>query len=894
MIETNTQRSKAAVRDPVCGMEIDPAESFATRIFGEETFYFCSERCVQQFDRKHTGSATTGVSATETLRRIELSVANFDGRQGAKRLEELLKTLPGVRQATANSGANLLRIDYDPSQTQVEKIIEQARAAGYMLGTASTQLDIKGMHCASCVLTIEQALQQTPGVLAATVNLATQQAHIDYVPGLIERKGLAHAVEAAGYQVREESAPTETALDRADQDRAHEYTTLIRKFWFAAIVSLPVIIFSYPQFFPGLRDWLTPGSDALRIAWGFLGLLTIPVLVWAGSRFYTGMWQALKHRQANMYTLIAIGISAAWLYSTIAVLVPQIFPSQAFAEVFYDVTAVVVALVNLGLALELRARGRTSEAIKKLIGLQAKTARVVREGAEVDIPVEEVLVGDTVVVRPGEKIPVDGIVLEGNSSVDESMITGESIPVEKHEGDEVIGATMNQTGSFRFRTTKVGKDTALAQIIRLVQDAQGSKAPIQRVVDQVSHYFVPTVMILAVAAAVTWFVFGPQPALIYALIVFVTTLIIACPCALGLATPTSLTVGIGKAAEQGILIRSGDALQTTKLLQAIVLDKTGTITKGKPELTNVVAETDFDEDEVLRLAATVERNSEHPLASAIVEGAKAQGITLAEAKNFNAIPGHGVEADVEGRHVLLGNSKLMETRKVPLGRLVLESQRLADDGKTPMYIAVDGRAGGIVAAADTVKEESAGAIAALKRLGLEVVMLTGDNRRTANAIGRQVGVDRVLAEVLPQDKAHEVQKLQLEGKKVGMVGDGINDAPALTQADVGFAIGTGTDVAIEAADITLISGSLRGVVTAIEVSKATMRNVYQNLFGAFIYNGLGIPIAMGLLYPFIGLLLSPLLAAAAMAASSVTVVTNANRLRGWHPKETQQLKEAQQ
>jgi len=894
MIETNTQRSQAAVRDPVCGMEIDPTQAFATRIVGEETLYFCSERCVQQFDREHTVSATTGVSATETLRRIELSVADLDGRQGAKHLEEQLKTLPGIQQATANSRAKLIRIDYDPSQTQVEKIIEQARAAGYMLGTASTQLDIQGMHCASCVLTIEQALKQTPGVLAATVNLATQQAHIEYVPGLIDRKGLAHAVEAAGYQVREESAPTETALDRADQDRAHEYTTLMRKFWFAAIVSLPVILFSYPQFFPGLRDWLTPGSDALRIAWGFLGLLTIPVLVWAGSHFYTGMWQALKHRQANMYTLIAIGISAAWLYSTIAVLVPQIFPSQAFAEVFYDVTAVVVALVNLGLALEPRARGRTSEAIKKLIGLQAKTARVVREGAEVDIPVEEVLVGDSVVVRPGEKIPVDGVVLEGNSSVDESMITGESIPVEKHMGDEVIGATMNQTGSFRFRATKVGKDTALAQIIRLVQDAQGSKAPIQRVVDQVSHYFVPTVMILAVAASVTWFIFGPQPAIIYALIVFVTTLIIACPCALGLATPTSLTVGIGKAAEQGILIRSGDALQTTKLLQAIVLDKTGTITKGKPELTNVVAETGFDEDEVLRLAATIERNSEHPLASAIVEGAKVQGITLAEAKNFNAIPGHGVEADVEGRHVLLGNSKLMETRNVSLGRLVLESQRLADDGKTPMYIAVDGRAAGIVAAADTVKEESAGAIVALKRLGLEVVMLTGDNRRTANAIGRQVGVDRVLAEVLPQDKAHEVQKLQLEGKKVGMVGDGINDAPALTQADVGFAIGTGTDVAIEAADITLISGSLRGVVTAIEVSKATMRNVYQNLFGAFIYNGLGIPIAMGLLYPFIGLLLSPLLAAAAMAASSVTVVTNANRLRGWHPKETQQLKETQQ
>jgi Cu+-exporting ATPase len=604
------------------------------------------------------------------------------------------------------------------------------------------------------------------------------------------------------------------------------------------------------------------------------------------------MWQAVKHRQANMHTLIAIGISAAWLYSTVAVIVPQIFPSRSLAEVFYDVTAVVTALVNLGLALELRARGRTSEAIKKLIGLQAKTARVIRDGVERDIPFEEVLVGDTIVVRPGEKIPVDGVVQDGNSSVDESMITGESIPVEKREGDEVIGATMNQTGSFRFRATKVGKDTALAQIIRLVQDAQGSKAPIQKVVDQVSHYFVPTVIMLAIAAATLWFIFGPQPTFIYALIVFVTTLIIACPCALGLATPTSLTVGIGKGAEQGILIRSGDAIQTTKRLQVIVLDKTGTITKGKPELTNVIAENGFDEDDVLRFAAAVERNSEHPLAGAIVEGARAQGLTLAEVQNFNAIPGHGVEAEVEGRKVLLGNARLMEARTIDVGRLALESQRLADDGKTPMYIAIDGKAAGIVAVADTVKEESVAAIAALKQLGIQVVMLTGDNRRTAEAIGRQVGVDRVIAEVLPQDKAHEVQKLQLEGKKVGMVGDGINDAPALTQADVGLAIGTGTDVAIEAADITLISGSLRGVVTAIQISQATMRNVYQNLFGAFIYNGLGLPIAMGLLYPFIGILLSPLIAAAAMAASSVTVVTNANRLRGWQPKETPQGKEA--
>ncbi len=885
MIETKTQQSSSTVQDPVCGMTIDPARAFATRTLGEETFYFCSQRCVGQFDQEHAGSATTGVAGTQRLLRVELPVTDWNGRHGATHLEEQLVTLPGIAQATANPKTNLLRVTFDPSQTDVEAITARIRAAGYTIGIATTQLAIQGMHCASCVVTIEEALQRTRGVVAASVNPATQQAHVVYLPGLVDRGGLTRAIEGAGYNVRGEAAPAETSIDRAEQDRACEYRMLLRKFWFAAAISVPVIVFSYPQFFPGLRDWLAPGSLALRLVWGGLALLTLPVMFWAGSHYFTGMWQAFKHRQANMHTLIAVGVSAAWLYSTVAVLAPHVFPTQALAQTFYDVTAVVVALVNLGLLLELKARGRTSEAIKKLIGLQAKTARVIRDGVEMDIPFEEVLVGDTVVVRPGEKIPVDGVVLEGTSSVDESMITGESIPVEKHAGDEVIGATMNQTGSFRFRATKVGKDTALAQIIRLVQDAQGSKAPIQRVVDQVAHYFVPTVIMLAVAAATTWFVFGPQPSFIYALIVFVTTLIIACPCALGLATPTSLTVGIGKGAEQGILIRSGDALQTTMRLQTIVLDKTGTITKGKPELTNVVAETGFDEDEMLRLAAAVERSSEHPLATAIVEGAKARNISLPEVTNFKAIPGHGVEADVEGKHVLLGNTKLMTRYDIPLGRLVAEAQRLADDGKTPMYIAIEGRAAGIVAAADTVKDESVAAIAALKRLGLEVVMLTGDNRRTADAIGRQVGVDRVLAEVLPQDKAHEVQKLQLEGKKVGMVGDGINDAPALTQANVGLAIGTGTDVAIEAADITLISGSLTGVVTAIEISKATMRNVRQNLFGAFIYNAFGIPIAMGLLYPFIGVLLSPLIAAAAMAASSVTVVTNANRLRGWHPKE---------
>jgi Cu+-exporting ATPase len=628
------------------------------------------------------------------------------------------------------------------------------------------------------------------------------------------------------------------------------------------------------------------GSMERRVVWSLLGLITLPVMLWSGSQFYTGMWSALKHRSANMHTLIAIGISAAFLYSVVAVAFPQLFPSEALAEVFWDVTAVVVALVVLGMALEVKAKGRTSEAIKKLIGLQARTARVVRDGKETDLPVEEVVVGDTVVVRPGEKIPVDGEVLEGSSAVDESMITGESIPVEKHTGDEVIGATLNKTGSFKFRATKVGKDTALANIIRMVQDAQGSKAPIARVVDKVSGYFVPAVMILATIAFVVWYNIGPEPRIIYATIVLVTTLIIACPCALGLATPTSLTVGIGKGAENGILIRSGDALQTAQRLDAIVLDKTGTITKGEPALTDVAAAPGFEDAEVLRLAASLERGSEHPLGEAIVKGAEAKQLAFAAVAEFAAIPGHGVSGKADGRTVLLGNAKLMRDRNVDVGGMSRDWERLAEEGKTPMYVAVDGKAAGLVAVADTVKPDSKSAIAVLRKMGIEVIMITGDNARTANAIAQQVGVDRVLAEVLPQDKAHEIQKLQLEGKRVAMVGDGINDAPALAQADVGFAIGTGTDVAIEASDITLIKGSLKGVVTAMEISRATMRNVYQNLFGAFVYNTLGLPIAMGVLYPAVGLLLSPLIAAAAMAFSSVTVVTNANRLRYFMPKES--------
>ena len=691
----------------------------------------------------------------------------------------------------------------------------------------------------------------------------------------------ATAVSSESSRPASATAPADHRARRAELGEAErEYRALLRKWWFGAAVGVPTMILSYPWVLPVLGDWLPRGSDRLRAVWVVMGLAALAVLAYSGSQFFAGAWRALRHRQANMHTLIALGTGVAWLYSTVALAAPSLFPEESLSEVYYDVTVVVTALVVLGLALEVRARGRSSEAIRKLIGLQAKTARVVREGRELDVPVEEVVVGDLVVVRPGEKVPVDGEVVEGASAVDESMITGESLPVSKAAGDEVVGATLNTTGAFSFRATKVGSDTALAHIVRLVEDAQASKVPIQRIVDVVSGYFTPAVLIMAIGGFVLWYDLGPAPALAYAVIVAVTTLIIACPCALGMATPMSLTTGVGKGAEHGILIRSGDALQVTSKLDAVILDKTGTITWGRPVLTDVLVR-----EEVLRLAAAVERSSEHPLAAAVVAGAEERGLALPPVESFEAIAGHGVRATVEGREVLLGNARLLEREGIAHADLAREWGRLADAGKTPMYVAVDRRTEGLLAVADTVKQDSLAAIERLRELGLEVAMLTGDNRRTAEAIARQVGVDRVLAEVLPEEKAAEVRKLQLEGKKVGMVGDGINDAPALTQADVGFAIGTGTDVAIEASDVTLISGSLHGVVTAIAISKATMRNVRQNLAGAFAYNSLGLPIALGVLYPLVGVLLSPLMAAAAMSFSSVTVISNANRLRRWRPRE---------
>ena len=662
-------------------------------------------------------------------------------------------------------------------------------------------------------------------------------------------------------------------------DRQAEYRTLMRKWWFAAAVGVPTMFLSYPWLFPGLRDVFTRGSAALWWLWVAMGVASLAVLVYSGGQFFTGARQALKHRSANMHTLIAIGTGTAWIYSTVALLFPQLFPSAEMTDVYYDVTVVVTALVVLGMAMEVKARGRTSEAIEKLIGLAPKTARVVRDGVDVEIPIDAVIVGDVVVVRPGAKVPVDGVIVEGSSALDESMITGESMPVGKGPGDEVIGATLNTTGAFRFRATKVGADTALATIVRMVGDAQASKVPIQRIVDVVSSYFTPAVLIAAVAGFVIWYNFGPAPAFAYATIVAVTTLIIACPCALGMATPMALTTGVGLAATHGILIRSGDALQAAKRIDTIVLDKTGTITVGKPAVTDVIAAAGFETDAVLALAAAAERDSEHPLAAAIVAGAAERGLTPLQPTGFEAVPGHGIRASIGDQSVLVGKRAFLETAGIAAEALEPAVARLADEGKTPVFVAVDGEAAGVIAIADPVKPDSRAAIVALRKLGLQVVMITGDNQRTADAIARGVGVDRVLAEVLPADKALEVRKLQLEGATVAMVGDGINDAPALAQADVGFAIGTGTDVAIEASDITLISGSLRGVVSAIAISRATMRNVYQNLFGAFAYNSLGLPVALGILYPFIGLLLSPILAALAMSFSSVTVISNANRLK---------------
>jgi Cu+-exporting ATPase len=801
---------------------------------------------------------------------LEIPVTGMECASCALTVEKAIREVPGIEQANVNFASEKALVSYDPSLTEPRAIAEAVRSAGYQPGGATMQIGIRGMSCASCVHRVEKTLSMVPGVLQASVNLSTEEARVTYLPGMVDFFKLSIAVENAGYAAVPLDAATTDDQDR--QEREREFRVKRNKLVFAAAFSIPILILSFPEILTFAQ------AIPQQMRWLAMFLLTLPVMIFSGAQFYLGAWKALKHRAADMNTLIAVGTGAAFAYSAAATFWPALFP-QGLLNVFYDTTAVIITLILLGRFLEARAKGRTSEAIKKLMGLQPKTARVVRYGLEMDIDIEEVVVGDEIIVRPGEKIPVDGAVTQGASFVDESMISGEPLPLKKTLGDQVVGATINKTGSFRFRAVKVGKDTTLAQIIKLVREAQGSKAPIQRLADVIAGYFVPIVMVIAILAFVAWFDFGPQPALSYALIAFVTVLIIACPCALGLATPTSIMVGTGKGAEFGILIKSAEALETAHKIDTIVLDKTGTITVGKPTMTDLISVNGFGEEEVHRLAASVEKASEHPLGAAIVEGAKGKGLTLSDPQSFSATPGQGVEATVEGHRILMGNLQLMENRHLALGGLENQSIRLSDQGRTPIYVAVDGRAAGIISVADTIKEDSPGAVFDLKKLGLEVIMITGDNRHTAEAVAKQVGIERVLAEVLPEDKAKEIKKLQAEGKIVAMIGDGINDAPALAQADVGIAMGTGTDIAMASGDITLINGRLAGIVTAIKLSKATMRNIRQNLLGSFFYNTLGIPIAAGALYPIFGVLLDPMFAAAAMAASSVTVVSNALRLR---------------
>ncbi|UOG72896.1 heavy metal translocating P-type ATPase [Hymenobacter tibetensis] len=748
--------------------------------------------------------------------------------------------------------------------------------------TKTETLDIEGMTCASCAAFVEKSLTRTPGVQRAVVNFATEKATIDYVPTQASPTSLKEAVVNAGYGVIERVPDTSAAERNAEIDRqkALAYLKLKQRFWVAAGLALLIMPLSMLMLWPALMQQVN--MQWLNYS---LLLLTLPVLFYSGREFYSSAWNGFKHRAANMDTLIAVGTGAAFLYSLAATIVPGFFMRRGIMpEVYYDTTATIIALILLGKVLELRAKTQTSAAIRALIGLQAKTACVVRPGGqEVDVPIEQVQLGDLIVVRPGEKVATDGLVTEGHSAVDEAMLTGESLPVDKKPGDAVFGATLNKTGSFRFQVTKVGADTMLAQIVKLVEDAQGSRAPIQRLADKVSAIFVPTVVVIAILTFVVWFDLAPVEArLPLALVNFVAVLIIACPCALGLATPTAIMVATGKGAEHGVLIRNAEALEKAHQVNTVLLDKTGTITRGEPAVTDFVPAAGQDATALLELVAAVERQSEHPLAEAVVRYAETQQVAALPATAFRAVEGKGAVATISGQAVLVGNLRLLNEAGVRLTpALEQQAQQLLAQAKTVLYVATEGQAAGLIGVADTVRESSAAAIQRLQAMGIEVVMMTGDNPQTAAQVAGQVGIKRYFAEVLPQDKASKVKELQAEGRTVAMVGDGINDAPALAQADIGLAMGAGTDVAMEAAGITLMRSDLSGVVTAIELSRQTIRTIKQNLFFAFIYNTLGIPVAAGLLYPFFGILLSPMLAAGAMALSSVSVLTNSLRLRSF-------------
>ena len=829
------------------------------------------------------------------VRQIELPVRGMTCASCVAHVESALKNVRGVSSAEVNLATEKATVQLDSGDIPVDSLINAVEQAGYGVPVERTDLAIGGMTCASCVAHVEGALRDVRGVLSANVNLATEKAVVEHIPGLASVKDFGIAVENVGYTA--ESLGQDGDGDRNELERldgSKDIRALRIKFVFAAVMGAVIFLGSFDGF-----PWVSGFMD--RTYYPFvLWALATPVQFWAGGMFYASGLGALRHRTANMHTLIALGTSVAYIYSVVVVFV-RTFPPDTLSVrgvegggVYFDTAAIIIALVLLGRYLEARARGQTSQAIRRLLGLKPNTARVLRDGRESDVPVEEVVPGDVIVVRPGESIPVDGEVIQGYSSMDESMLTGESMPVEKASGSPVYAATMNKTGAFQFRATGVGKDTLLSQIIRLVEEAQGSKAPIQRLADVVSAYFVPSVLGISVVAFLAWLLLGPEPCLTYSLLVLVAVLIIACPCALGLATPTAIMVGTGKGAEKGVLIRSAGALERTREADVIVLDKTGTLTLGRPAVTDIIA-VSGSEDELLRLAASAERGSEHPLGEAIVRAAEERGLALEDVDDFEALPGQGVQARVNGAFVYLGTRAMMEVKGISIDGLDARIDESSQDGKTPLLVASDGRVLGAIGVADTLKPEASDVVSRLKSLGLQVIMLTGDNHRTAEAVASQVGVNQVIAEVLPQNKAAVVKNLQTEGRIVAMVGDGINDAPALAQADIGIAMGTGTDVAMESADITLMRGDLNALLSAFSLSRSTMRTIKQNLFWAFFYNAALIPVAAGALYPlfdsmggvpsglhfFFGELgfLNPVLAALAMAFSSVTVVSNSLRLR---------------
>lgn len=805
---------------------------------------------------------------------IQIGIEGMTCASCVRRVEKAIASAPGVVGTSVNLATERAEVTF-AGKPDLAPVLAAVSAVGYETRADTIELAIEGMTCASCVARIEKALKTVPGVTEASVNLATERATVRIVAGTVEAAALDRAVTAAGYEARQ--ILPDTDKDRERDGREAEIRTIARSLALAALLTLPVFILEMgSHLVPAFHHWvmMTLGDWNWRLQF----VLTTIVLFGPGLRFFSKGMPALLRGAPDMNALVALGSGAAWAYSLVATFLPDVLPAGT-ANVYYEAAAVIVTLILLGRTLEARAKGRTSEAIKKLVGLQPKTARLVKNGVTVEVPLAEVRVGDVVLVRPGEKIAVDGEIVEGSSFIDESMMTGEPLPVAKGIGAEVVGGTINKTGSFSFRATKVGSATLLAQIIRMVEAAQGSKLPIQALVDKVTAWFVPAVIAAALLTLGAWLVLGPEPALSFALVNAVAVLIIACPCAMGLATPTSIMVGAGRAAELGVLFRKGDALQTLRDATIIALDKTGTLTEGRPELTDFLVAEGFVEIDVLRLVGSVEARSEHPVAEAIVRAAERRGLLPADIEDFEAIPGFGVSAVVEGRNVEIGADRLMIRLGLDISTFASVSVRLADEGKTPLYAAVDGKLAAIIAVADPIKASTPMAIEALHALGLRVAMVTGDNRRTAEAIGRRIGIDEIVAEVLPDGKVEAVKRLGQHGARVAFVGDGINDAPALAAADVGIAIGTGTDIAIESADVVLMSGDLRGVANAIALSKATLRNIGQNLFWAFAYNIALIPVAAGVLYPLDGMLLSPMLAAGAMALSSVFVLTNALRLR---------------